>query len=109
MTLYNVHRGTVPGFVRTAGNRVGQSAATSLRDTGFTAGNYVYVVTAQDAARNVSGPSNELSVFLQADATAPSVSVTAPSPGATVSGVVDVTASASDDVGVSGVQCSAKH
>jgi uncharacterized repeat protein (TIGR01451 family) len=104
VTLYNVHRGTVPGFVRTAGNRVGQAATTALRDTGFTAGNYVYVVTAQDAAGNVSAPSNELSVFLQADSTAPSVSVTAPSPGATVSGVVNVTASASDDVGVSGVQ-----
>jgi hypothetical protein len=37
-------------------------------------------------------------------ATAPAVTVTAPAAGATVSGTVNVTASASDDVGVLGVQ-----
>ncbi|MGH8222941.1 MAG: Ig-like domain-containing protein, partial [Woeseiaceae bacterium] len=38
------------------------------------------------------------------DETPPSVSMTAPGDGATVSGTVQVTASASDDVGVAGVQ-----
>ncbi len=39
-----------------------------------------------------------------ADTTAPSVSVTAPAGGATVSGTVPLTATASDDVGIAGVQ-----
>lgn len=38
------------------------------------------------------------------DTTPPTVSITAPASGATVSGTVTVTASASDDVGVAGVQ-----
>lgn len=39
-----------------------------------------------------------------ADTTPPTVSITSPAPGATVSGSVNVTASASDNVGVVGVQ-----
>src|SRR5207244_6553060 len=39
-----------------------------------------------------------------ADTTAPTVSVTAPTAGATVSGTTAVTASATDDIGVAGVQ-----
>lgn len=38
------------------------------------------------------------------DLTAPSVSITAPSDGATVSGTIDITATATDGVGVEGVQ-----
>jgi hypothetical protein len=38
------------------------------------------------------------------DTTPPTVAITAPAPGATVSGTVTVTASASDNVGVAGVQ-----
>ena len=38
------------------------------------------------------------------DTTAPSVSITSPANGASVSGTIDVAASASDDTGVSGVQ-----
>jgi hypothetical protein len=38
------------------------------------------------------------------DSTAPSVSITAPTAGASVAGVITVTASASDNVGVAGVQ-----
>jgi trehalose-6-phosphatase len=45
-----------------------------------------------------------LRITAQADTTPPTVSITAPSSGATVSGSVQVTASASDDVGVAGVQ-----
>src|SRR5205814_4305198 len=41
---------------------------------------------------------------LNADATPPAVSITAPASGATVSGSVTVSASASDNVGVAGVQ-----
>jgi len=38
------------------------------------------------------------------DVTAPTVSITSPANGATVTGTIDVTADASDDVGVAGVQ-----
>src|SRR5205814_1183983 len=41
---------------------------------------------------------------LNADATPPAVSITSPASGATVSGSVTVSASASDNVGVAGVQ-----
>jgi hypothetical protein len=60
-------------------------------------------VTAADAAGNVSGSSNEVSAVVPADQ-APSVTITAPVNGATVSGTIDVNASASDDVAVAGVQ-----
>ena len=42
--------------------------------------------------------------FTIADTTAPTVAVTAPAPGSTVSGTVTVSATASDDVAVAGVQ-----
>jgi hypothetical protein len=45
-----------------------------------------------------------VTVNVQNDTSAPAVSVTAPANGATVSGSVNVTANASDNVGVSGVQ-----
>jgi uncharacterized repeat protein (TIGR01451 family) len=104
VALYNVHRGTLPGVVPSAANRIGQSLGNTYADTGFASGTYYYVVTAQDAGGNVGPPSNEASIFAQADSTPPSVSVTSPAAGATVSGVVTVTATASDDVGVAGVQ-----
>ena len=55
-------------------------------------------------AGNVSGPSNEASVAGVADVTAPTVAITAPAGGSTVSGTISMTASASDNVGVAGVQ-----
>jgi hypothetical protein len=48
--------------------------------------------------------SNGVNFTVQADTTPPTVSLTAPLAGATVSGTVSVTASASDDVAVAGVQ-----
>jgi hypothetical protein len=52
----------------------------------------------------MSAPSNEVVVTVAADVTPPTVSVTAPLPGATVTGPITVSANASDDVGVVGVQ-----
>jgi hypothetical protein len=102
---YNVHRGTSPGVVPTSANRVGQSTTTNYTDTAFSvSGTYYYVVTAQDAAGNVSGASNEAVITATADTTPPVVSITTPSAGATLSGVTTVSAAASDDVGVVGVQ-----
>ena len=67
---YNVHRSTTAGFTPSVANRIGQPAGTSYSDPGLGAGTYYYKVTAEDAAGNVSAPSN------QASAT---VSVVAPS------------------------------
>src|SRR5262245_21533360 len=62
--------------------------------------------TARDAAGNQSSSSVTVTVNNgpPPDTTPPSVNVTAPANGATVSGTVTVSASASDNVGVSGVQ-----
>ncbi|WP_091756959.1 Ig-like domain-containing protein [Pedococcus cremeus] len=104
VTRYNVYRSTTSGFTPGDATRVGQSSTTSFTDAGLSAGTYYYVVTAQDAVGNTSPPSNEASATVTADTTAPAVSVTAPGNGTTVSGTVNVTASASDNVGVAGVQ-----
>src|SRR5262245_37623057 len=58
-------------------------------------------VTARDAAGNVSTAT--LAVTLS-DTVRPTAAITAPASGATVSGTIDVTASATDNVGVAGVQ-----
>ena len=58
---------------------------------------------AEDAAGNVSGASAQVTAVVSADLP-PTVSMTAPAAGATVSGTVSVTAGASDDIGVAGVQ-----
>ena len=101
---YNVHRSTSAGFTPSAGNRVGQPAGTSYTDAGLTAGRYYYRVTAEDAAGNVGGASAEVNALAAAEQTPPSVSVTSPASGATVSGTATVAASATDNRGVSGVQ-----
>ncbi len=103
VALYNIHRSMTAGFVPSAANRIGQSTATSFIDR-TAAGTFSYVVTAQDAAGNISQPSNEVQVSILADTTPPNVSMTAPADGATVTGSVIVSATASDDVAVSGVQ-----
>jgi fibronectin type 3 domain-containing protein len=66
---YNVHRSTTAGFTPSAANRIAQPSSTSYADGALPAGTYHYKVTAEDAAGNVSGASN------QASAT---VTVTAP-------------------------------
>lgn len=81
------------------------TTATTLQDTGLTAGTtYAYTVRAYDAAGNQSANSTVASATTQApDTTAPAVNVTAPADGATVSGAVAVSATASDNVGVANV------
>ncbi len=100
---YNLHRSQTAGFTPAAGNRVAQPTGTGYTDSGLAAGTYYYRVTAEDAAGNVSAPSPQLTAVVPADQP-PTVSVTAPAAGATVSGTVSVSAAASDDVGVAGVQ-----
>src|SRR3989475_6293918 len=65
---------------------------------------YYFAATAYTVSHNESGFSNEVSKAI-ADVTPPTVSLTAPANGATVSGTaVTVSASASDNLGVAGVQ-----
>jgi len=65
-------------------------------------GTHTLTAVARDAAGNTT-TSATITVTIQ-DTTAPIVSLTAPANGATVSGVVSVSATASDDVGIAGVQ-----
>ncbi|QWV95837.1 fibronectin type III domain-containing protein [Geomonas nitrogeniifigens] len=65
-------------------------------------GTYTLTAKAYDAAGNV-GVSQSSTVTVANDAIAPTVAITYPTAGATVSGTVTVTASASDNVGVSKV------
>ena len=104
VTAYNIHRSTSPGFTPTAANRITQTPGTMYTDSGLAPGTYYYLVTAQDAAGNVGPPSNITSATPLADTTPPTVSITSPAAGATVAGGIVVTADASDDVGVAGVQ-----
>lgn len=104
VTRYNVYRGGASGFTPSTANRIGQVAGTTYTDTSLTAGDWYYRVVAEDAAGNLGPPSNEAKATVTADTTAPAVSLSAPADLATVSGSVGVTASASDDVGVAGVQ-----
>src|SRR5439155_13686922 len=104
VALYNLYRSTTSGFQPSASNRIAQPTTTGATDTGAAVGTNYYVVTAQDIAGNVSGPSNEASVTVLADTTAPTVTMTAPAELETVSGTIAVKATASDDVGVAGVQ-----
>ena len=105
VTEYRVHRSTTAGFTPSAANRVATlgGTTTTYTDTGLAAGTYYYVVVAADAAGNTT-PSAQASGTAQADTTAPTVSLSSPAAGSTVSGVVSVAATASDDVGVQSVQ-----
>lgn len=92
------------------GAQVGTSSGTTFQDTSLTASTtYAYSVSAYDAAGNESARTNPVSVTTPApqappDTVAPGVSMSAPLPGTTVSGTVTVSATATDNVGVAGVQ-----
>ena len=103
VTAYNVHRSTTTGFVPSLANRIARVAGTTYTDF-VAAGTYAYVITAEDAAGNLSAPSNEAFVNVAADTVPPSVAVTLPVDGATVAGTVTLGASASDNVVVAGVR-----
>ncbi len=101
VTGYEVYRSTTAGFTPAPANRIATPSGTSYSDP-VAPGTYYYRVKATDAAPNLSAASNEASGTSAADK-APAVSLTAPS-GGTVSGTVPLKATASDDVGVAGVQ-----
>jgi hypothetical protein len=81
------------------------SAPYSISWNTKTAGNGTHILTA--VARDVLGArwtSNPVAVTVSNDTTRPSVSITSPVNGATVSGAIAVTAQASDTRGVAGVR-----
>jgi hypothetical protein len=101
---YSVHRSTVAGFTPATANRIAQPAGTTYTDAGLVPGTYYYRIIAEDAAGNVSAPSNQAAGTALADTQAPTVAITPPAGGATVSGIVTITATASDDQAVAGVR-----
>jgi hypothetical protein len=104
VSRYDVHRASASGFVPSTANRVGQTAGTSYVDSSLSAGQYYYRVVAVDVTGNVSAPSNEAGVAVLGDVTPPSITMTAPANGSTLSGVTTIQASASDDGVIAGVQ-----
>jgi chitodextrinase len=86
-------------------NAVGFTTSTSYTFTGLACGtSYSFGVDAYDAAGNRSTQTTINASTAACDTNAPSVQITTPADGSTVSGQVSVAASASDDVGVVGVQ-----
>ena len=71
VSRYNLHRGTTSSFTPSSANRIAQPTATSYSDTNLAAGTYFYKLTAEDAAGNISTPSNTASATV-ADTTPPS-------------------------------------
>jgi len=85
-----------------AGTSAASPAVFSWDTTTFANGAYVILAKAYDAAGNIGG-SASVTVSAQnsvPDVTPPSVQITAPASGATVSGTVSVTVNASDKAGV---------
>jgi len=75
----------------------------SWNTSSLAAGSYTLTARAYDAAGNV-GESGAVTVTVVNDTTAPTVALTSPASSATLSGTVAITASASDNVGVSRVE-----
>ena len=102
---YRVYQGTTTGSYGPAVD-VGNTTLYTAQNlqAGLT---YYFALTAYDLSGNESLPSPEVSKQIPAsptDTTPPSVTLTAPSQGSTVSGMVTLTATATDNVGVVGVQ-----
>jgi hypothetical protein len=89
-------------------SQIATTQATSYSDTAVSPGTtYTYAVAAYDAAGNISNKSASVSATSQSpspDTIPPTVSITFPASNANVSGSITVSANASDNVGVSGVQ-----
>src|SRR5205814_1496459 len=100
--------GVVAVQFRLAGANLGAEDTTSPYSISWdtkTASNASHTLTAiaRDAAGNTTTAA-AVTVTVFNDTTAPTVSVTAPAGGATVSGTTAISATASDNVGVVGVQ-----
>ncbi|WP_164821292.1 Ig-like domain-containing protein [Paenibacillus koleovorans] len=76
----------------------------SYSTLGLSNGSHTITAVARDAAGNTTTSSGVTVTVSNSDTTPPTVSVTAPTSGATVSGTITLSANASDNVGVVGVQ-----
>lgn len=110
LTGYRAYYGTLPrtadcppkGYLNVVD--VGKATSYSFPNLGDGV-TYYFSITAYDKSGNESCYSTEVSkVMPSKDVTPPTVSVAAPASGSTLSGMVTVSASASDNVGVAGVQ-----
>jgi hypothetical protein len=105
VSSYRVYRSTTNGFTPGPSNRIASvSSGTSYVDQGVGTGTYYYRVKAVDKAGNLGPASPQATSVVSGDTTAPTVSLTAPAAGASLSNTVTVSASASDAVGVQSVQ-----
>jgi hypothetical protein len=91
------------------GSQIATPAGTAYANTNLAASTpYTYAVAAFDAAGNVSAASASVQATTLAipppDTNAPTVTLTAPTNGATVAGMVTISANTTDNVAVVGVQ-----
>jgi parallel beta-helix repeat protein len=87
------------------GTRLTSAPYTALWDTrSIGNGNYQWNAVAQDAAGNTTISTTVMATVKNVDTTAPTVSITSPAAGATLSANVTLSAAASDNAGVAGVQ-----
>jgi hypothetical protein len=101
--------GVVGVLFKVDGNNIGAEDTTapyslSWDTTGLSNGSHALTAVARDAAGNSTTSSTVTVTVNNPDTTAPTVALTGPANGATVSGTVSVTATASDNIGVVGVQ-----
>ncbi len=95
------------GGAKTVAVSGGPSTYTAAVSGMTTAGTVIATIAAgvaRDAAGNPNTASTSTDNSVSFDATAPTVSITSPASGASVSGTITVSANASDNVGVAGVQ-----
>src|SRR6185437_10218275 len=90
------------------GNNLGAEVTTtpyqvSWNTTGAGNGSHTLTAVARDSS-NLTTTSAPVAVTVSNDTTPPTVAITAPTSGATVNGTTTVTATASDNVAVAGVQ-----
>jgi hypothetical protein len=78
--------------------------STSWNSTAIANGSHALSAVARDPAGRSAASATVTVNVANSDAVPPTVSMTAPANGATVTGTVDVTASAADNAGVAGVQ-----
>jgi hypothetical protein len=102
---YSTAAGTAYGSMTNSFATTGGTTHSTLVSGLVNGQSYNYHVRCQDGAGNANTADTTISFSVAApDTTAPSVSVSAPAAGATVSGTLGVTANAADNVGVAGVQ-----
>lgn len=101
---YSTSSGTAYGSM-TAFDTTGATSHSTTVSGLSNAGSYIYYVKCQDGQGNTNATDYSISFTVAADTTSPSVAITAPTNSAIVSGSsVTISADASDDVSVSGVQ-----